>query len=133
MSGHIKKTGVGIIGTGVGLRTHFPAFRELPEAKVVAISGSNYERSREFAERYGIGLGLNPEELCELEQVDLVCVTSPNVFHFNHALAALNAGKHVLCEKPLAVSQSQNLELIGALKEFPGQIALVNHQLRFKP
>lgn len=128
-----NKVGIGIIGTGVGIRTHLPAFRDLQSATIVAISGSSLDRASEFAGRNKISKAVDYTTLCRLPDVDLVCVTSPNTFHYAHVKAALEGGKHVLCEKPLALSEKENEDLIRLTEKFPNQISLVNHQLRFNP
>ena len=128
-----KKINVGIIGTGVGLRTYLPAFREIADIDVLALAGSNKERASEFAKQHGIKQGMSFENLCKHREIDLVCVASPNPYHRSQVIAALEAGKHVLCEKPLAMSASETRELIDVSSAHPRQLALVNHQLRFNP
>lgn len=127
------KVSVGIIGTGVGLRTHLPAFVELADAEVVALAGSSLERGRMFADQYGVPHALSAEQLCESADVDLVCVTSPNQFHYAQTMRALKSGKHVLCEKPLAMDEAGCRKLATFSGARPNQLALVNHQLRFNP
>ena len=125
--------GVGILGTGVGIRTYLPAFRALGCLNVVAIAGSNMERGRSFAQTHGIPEALDFRSICSHPDVDLVCVTTPNPRHCVEATAALEAGKHVLCEKPLAMNTQETRELIQLAEARPSQLALVNHQLRFNP
>ena len=124
---------VGIIGTGVGIRTHLPAFRALKDAEVVALAGSNEQRARFFARKHGIERAMDYLSLCSLPEIDLVCVASPNPCHRVEVAAALDAGKHVLCEKPLAMSVQETRELNEMSLARPDQLALVNHQLRFNP
>jgi predicted dehydrogenase len=71
--------------------------------------------------------------ICRHPDVDLVCVATPNPHHRVEAAAALEAGKHVLCEKPLAMNIQETRELIQLAEGRPKQVALVNHQLRFNP
>jgi predicted dehydrogenase len=124
---------VGIIGTGVGLRTHLPAFRELAGVDVVALAGSNIERAREFANAHGIKHATDARSLCSMPEIDLVCVASPNPYHCEQAGDALAAGKHVLCEKPLAMNLKETCGLITIAQERPNQLSLINHELRFNP
>jgi Predicted dehydrogenases and related proteins len=124
---------IGIIGTGVGLRTLLPGFNAVPDACVVALSGSSMERTRFLASQYSIPVACeNYDELCSRDDIDLVCVTSPNPFHFEHTQAALENAKHVLCEKPFTIEKSQMEQLI-AKREEVGVLGLVDHQLRFNP
>ncbi len=124
---------VGIIGTGVGMRTHLPTFRELEGVDILAVAGSNPERTRWFAETHRIKYAMDAHSLCVLPEIDLVCVTSPTPYHCAQAKEALLAGKHVLCEKPLAMDMRETSELIEKARDRPTQLSLINHQLRFNP
>lgn len=124
---------VGVVGTGVGLRTLLPAFRATNGAEVVALAGSNSERTKEFAEAHGIARAMDCVSLCRSADIDLVCIATPNPFHREGVIAALREGKHVLCEKPLAMNMEETCELITIASAHPGQLTLVNHQLRFNP
>src|SRR5512134_2685697 len=99
---------VGIIGTGWG-RMHVGAFRAAG-ATVAALCGRNLEKTRGIAAREGIALATTDvAELCR--EVDLVVVASPDSLHRDHAHAAIAAGRHVLCEKPLGMTLEQAREL----------------------
>ena len=125
---------VGIIGTGVGLRTHLPGFLKTGRARVVAIAGSNQQRAEGFAQKYSIPKAFGDyRKLCNLPEVDLVCVASPNRFHFDHVSTAIKVRKHVLAEKPLAMSLKETLKLRDLAKRYSNQLILVDHQLRFNP
>ena len=130
MAGKVK---IGIIGTGVGIRTMLPGFRLLEDTEVTAICGSSEERSQEIAKRYGIQKAFGCyRDLCDLPELDLVCIASPNVYHYEHAMYAIGKGKHVLCEKPVALTREE----ISSLLDKSGstdRICVVNHQLRFSP
>lgn len=129
-----KHMRIGIIGTGVGLRTHLPAFQRLDGVEVVALAGSSGVRAKQFAERAKIGRWVEDfRELCAMPDVDLVCVTSPNPFHREQVLDALAHGKHVLCEKPLAMSVAEARDLTAAARTRSDCLTLLNHQLRFNP
>jgi len=125
---------VGLIGTGVGIRTHLPAFRLFKNLNVSGISGSSSERAAAVAAANNIPKAYESHvDLCKAPEIALVCVTSPNHFHVEHTLAALEAGKHVLCEKPLAMTLAETDLLVAAAAGNKGRLALVNHQLRFNP
>jgi predicted dehydrogenase len=124
---------IGIIGTGVGMRTHLPSFRKVEGVDVVAVTGRNQERTRWFAQTHCIKNAMDAHSLCQLPDIDLVCVTSPTAYHCAQAQEALAAGKHVLCEKPLAMDIRETCELIDIARERPTQLSLINHQLRFNP
>jgi len=128
-----RRLRVGVIGTGVGIRTHLPGWRATGRADVLAVSGSSAERAAEVAAAHGIPIACaTAEELCALPSLDLICVTSPNPLHLEHFRLALASGKHVLVEKPVALDATQ-LRAFTELPREPGQLVLVNHQLRFNP
>jgi len=121
-------TGAAIVGTGFMGRVHVDALRRLG-VDVVGVVGSSRER--------GAASGLAPafdsfDAMLADKRVDVVHVTTPN--HLNHAQAkaALEAGKHVVCEKPLAMSSEQSADLLETA-ERSGLVHAVNHNLRFYP
>lgn len=129
----MKKVKVGIIGTGVGIRTHLKGFRTLDNVEVVAIAGSSLARSQEFATKFDIPVACTDyKELCDLDGLDLICVTTPNRLHCDMVKYALKTGKHILCEKPLSDDSNEVKELIKLSKDTQ-QLTLVDHQLRFNP
>ena len=129
----MKKVKVGIIGTGVGIRTHYNGFKPLDEVEIVAICGSSYERSQEFAKKYDIPIACSDyKELCDLQEVDLVCVTSPNRFHMDAVKYAVAKKKHIICEKPLSDNSKEVESLINVVRGYD-RIAVVDHQLRYNP
>lgn len=129
----MKKVKIGIIGTGVGIRTHLKGFRLLESAEVYAISGSSALRSKEFAEKYNIPVACNDYKvLCDMDDIDLVCITAPNNFHKEMLEYAIKAHKHIICEKPLVNTLSEAEELASLAKGYD-KILFVNHQLRFNP
>jgi predicted dehydrogenase len=129
----MAKVRIGIIGTGVGLRTLFPGFKMVADAEIIALSGSSIDRTRFFASEFGIPIACESYlELCMRNDIDLVCVTSPNPFHFEHTKAALDNKKNVLCEKPFTLKRTDMEYLIARHKEL-GVLGLIDHQLRFNP
>lgn len=122
---------VGIVGTGWGTRVQVPLFREAG-LQVVGIAGFRAAKTRELA----AGLGLKAyDDWRELvaSDLDLVSVTSPPSEHRDMAIAALEAGKHVICEKPTALDAEEAKELVDAANARPDQIAIIDHELRFLP
>jgi predicted dehydrogenase len=122
---------VGIIGTGWGARAQTPAFREAG-LEVVAISGRRPERTRDTARE----LGLQPFDdwrALIASDVDLVTIVTPPSDHVEMAIEALDAGKHVVCEKPTALNAGEAERLVAAAKQHPDRIAMIDHELRFLP
>ena len=104
---------IGIIGSGWGTRVQAPLFREAG-FDVVEIRGREW---RTFADA----------------NVDVVSVVVPPSQHLEIARAALDAGKHVVCEKPTALDVREAEEMAAAARAHPGQLAIIDHELRFLP
>ncbi len=104
---------VGLIGSGGISRTYMAAFPQVPEGEVVAVWSRQRENAERFAREFAIGFATDRVEDL-LPQVDVVCVNSPNACHAPHAIAAASAGKHVIVEKPLAVSLEEGRAIIDA-------------------
>jgi predicted dehydrogenase len=101
--------------------------------EVLGVVGSSYERAAEKARESGLPEPYPSfEALLADERVDVVHITSPNHLHFDQAKAALAAGKHVVCEKPLAMDSGQTAELLG-LAQASGLVHAVNFNIRFYP
>jgi predicted dehydrogenase len=122
---------IGIIGTGWGARVQVPAFREAG-LEVVAIAGHNAERTRKIAGEIDVEPFDDWRKLIA-SNVDLVTIVTPPSEHLEMATSALNAGKHVLCEKPTALNADQADQLLTAAWKHPDQISLIDHELRFLP
>ena len=129
----MKEIKVGIIGTGVGLRTHYPGFSKLDNVQVAALSGSSLSRSKEFAAKYKIPYACSSYmELCELSDIDLVCVTAPNKYHLEMVKYAMKNKKNIICEKPVSEKIDEVIELNELAKNYD-RILVVDHQLRYNP
>jgi predicted dehydrogenase len=123
----------GVIGSGFIGPVHIEALQRLG-VRVTAIAGS--ERAREVAAKWNIPnvfLNYDAEGLIHSPEVDVVHITSPNKEHAPQALAALRAGKHVVCEKPLAMSPKESAELVRESKRAAKQVFAVNYNVRFYP
>ncbi|HEY3412817.1 MAG TPA: Gfo/Idh/MocA family oxidoreductase [Armatimonadota bacterium] len=124
---------IGIIGTGVGLRTLLPGFRTVRGCTVVALVGSSAKRGEELAREHNIPRAYaDYHDLVDAEDVDLVCVATPNPRHYEEVKYALRQGKHVIAEKPLAMTLGETEDLRD-LASSVDSIAIVDHQLRFNP
>lgn len=114
----MQTLGIGLIGTGFMGRAHALAFRqvsavfELPVAlRLVALADSDPVRAERCANAWGFEQSCDWQALIANPQIDVVAITTPNALHCPMALAALEAGKAVYCEKPLAVSVEQAARL----------------------
>ncbi len=122
----------GVIGTGFIGPIHIEALRRLG-VQVVAVCGS--ERARDLARRWGVPRAFtdyDAKALIESDEVDVVHITSPNRFHREQSLAALRAGKHCICEKPLAMDSRETAEIARVAARSP-RVFAVNYNVRFYP
>ena len=125
-------TRIGIVGTGWGARTQVPLFREAG-LNVVALAGFHRNKTRQLADELGLEAHDDWRTLVAAPNVDLVSVVTPPSEHREIAIAALDAGKHVLCEKPTATNAAEARELLDAARRHADRIALIDHELRFLP
>jgi predicted dehydrogenase len=128
----LGEIGAAVVGTGFIGAVHVDALRRLG-VQVHGVVGSSGARGAERAQ----ALGLPPayesmEAMLADERVDVVHITSPNYLHHAHATAALKAGKHVVCEKPLAMNSIESGDLLR-LAESSGLVHAVNFNIRFYP
>lgn len=128
-----KSVRLAILGTGSMARFHATRFNEIPGCKIVAASDVDLARAEEFAAKYGIPAAFaGAGELFEKADFDAVCIVTPDAFHAPLSLEAIRAGKHVLCEKPLAVTWPDAKRMAAAAKK-AGVINMVNFSYRGWP
>lgn len=125
---------VGIIGTGAIAREHARAIALAPESvRLIAAADVLPERLAEFADAFSIPRRhASAAELIADPEVELVAVATPPAAHEETVVAALDAGKYVLCEKPLAHSLASAEAIAAAEARHPGRLS-VSHQLRYDP
>jgi len=124
---------VGVIGAGFIGPAHIESLRRLGFVEVVALATSREETAKTKAKALSIPKAYgNYMDLIEDKDVEVVQITSPNYFHFPQAKAAIEAGKHVVCDKPLAVSSEESKILVELAKE-KGVVNAVTFNHRFYP
>ncbi len=125
--------GIGIIGTGFARRVQIPSFLRCEGARVASVASGSIENARRAADEFGIGHATADwRETIEHSDVDLVCITTPPNLHREMTIAAIDAGKHILCEKPMAMNVAEAQEMVDAADGRP-ILALIDHELRFQP
>lgn len=126
-----KRFGVGVVGAGAMGQNHLRNFAALPDFEIRAVADADEARAREQAERFGARLcATGYREIVECPDVDVVVVAIPTAFHAEVAIAAAQNGKHIFCEKPLALTVADGERMIQAAQEAGVKLAL-NFQLRF--
>jgi UDP-N-acetylglucosamine 3-dehydrogenase len=123
---------VSVLGCGVWGRNHARVFSELPNARLVSVVDINQATAREISERYNTSYALNPIEAMADPEVDAVTVCTPTVTHMELALQAIEAGKHVLVEKPMTNTVMEAETLIRAAEK-NGVYLAVGFVERFNP
>ncbi|NOT49417.1 MAG: Gfo/Idh/MocA family oxidoreductase [Acidobacteria bacterium] len=127
------KVGIGIIGTGFARKVQIPAFAACENAEVVSVASGNPANAESTAEEFGIGhFTADWRETVSHAAVDLVCITTPPNLHKEMTVTALEHGKHVLCEKPMAMNVAEAEEMIAAA-DGKGLLTLIDFELRFQP
>lgn len=129
----VESMGWGVIGTGWMTQTHMMnAINAVPNSRVVAVHSSSEERARQFAREFDVPSAYSSvDSMLADPAVDAVFISSTNELHKPQTLAAAAAGKHVLCEKPLATTVEDALEMTAACKS-AGVLMGTNHYRRLK-
>src|SRR5271156_6599409 len=120
MASAAKSIRTAIFGTGFMGRVHLEAVRRLEYVEAAAIAGRNAEAARRLGAGFSIPTIVSDyHDVLRDPRIDAVHICTPNAQHFSMAKAALEAGKHVICEKPLATTVEEGEEL-AALAERQG-------------
>src|SRR5436190_17514149 len=129
----MRKIKTAVFGTGFVGRVHLEGIRRLGYVQIYAIGERELEKARRLADEFGVEKAdADFRKILDDPAVEAVHVCTPNALHFPIAKAALEAGKHVICEKPLAISVAQAAELV----KVAASTKLRNctfHNLRFYP
>lgn len=129
----LEKIGIGIIGTGFARRVQIPAFAALENAEIVSVASGSLANAQSTAEEFGAGhYSGDWRETASHANVDLVCITTPPNLHREMVLFALEHGKHILAEKPMAMNVAEAEEMAAAANDTQ-VLALIDHELRFQP
>jgi predicted dehydrogenase len=130
MSEAVKKLRVGVIGLGMG-RHHIKGWQEHPQVDVVALADPDAARLDKVGAEFGVpGRYASAEAMLAAEALDVVSVCTPNKFHKDLTLAALAAGCHVLCEKPMAMNAAEGRAMLDAAHA-AGKRLMINFSYRF--
>ncbi len=130
LTGH--SYGLGLVGAGNFGRFSLNAFRMLPNLKLVAVCDKVAERARATAAEFGMAPYVDFERLLADQAVDIVAINTPPSSHAALSMAALRAGKHVFCEKPLATSLADAGEVLRAAAK-AGAAFSVDYVMRANP
>ena len=132
MRANTQHLGFGIIGAGAIARVHAEAILATPGTRLAAVYDSVPERARDFAQRYGVDAESDLRCFLARKDVEVVCITTPSGVRADVAVPAAEAGKHLLCEKPLEVTTARADRIINACKA-SGVILACVFQTRMSP
>jgi predicted dehydrogenase len=131
-----RRVRIGFVGSGsIANERHLPWYAEIPEAEIAALCDVNEEALRATAAKYGVGESdcyTDYHEMVARPDLDAIEVCTPNQFHAAPTIAALEAGKPVCCQKPMA-SKIEDAEAMVAAAERAGQKLAIIYMNRFRP
>ncbi|HUQ44873.1 MAG TPA: Gfo/Idh/MocA family oxidoreductase [Candidatus Limnocylindria bacterium] len=122
----------GLIGAGAISAQHLEALDSIPDARIAAIASASTERARSAGERWGVPWTTDVNELLSREDVDAVAISTPSGLHAVQALDALRHGKHILVEKPVALTNADARAVADTARQ-RGLVAATVSQRRFEP
>ena len=130
-----NKIKVGVIGTGgIANAAHLPGYAAIPdECEIYALCDIAPEPLKKTAEKYSVSRTFDDhKKLLEMPEIDAISVCTPNYAHYEVTMDALNAGKNVICEKPIAMNATQAAEMVAASRK-NGKILQIGYHSRFIP
>lgn len=124
---------IGVIGASFARQAYLPAFAHVEGAEVIAVASARLASARAAAEAFGVVNAYDDwRQMLDRHQFDLVCIATPTIAHAPMTLAALEAGAHVLCEKPTALDAGQAKAMLDRARAL-GRCHMIDHELRFNP
>ncbi len=134
MNDSVRKLGVAIHGVGDVAYAHAASWRKNPHVEIVSLSSRRPESARRLADRYELRCPIYErfEEVLQDPRVDIVNISGPNHVHAAQAIAAVESGRHVLVEKPIALNTADNRALRDAVAK-AGVKSIVGFVLRWNP
>ena len=132
-AGELPLIGVAVVGTGFGQKVHIPGFQAHPRTQLIAVYHRDLDKAKAIADAHNIPhAGDTIEEIVALPQVQAVSISTPPFLHYEMAKTVLQAGKHLLLEKPTALCAAEARELYRLAEAF-GVIATLDFEFRFVP
>ncbi len=138
----MREIGVGVIGYGFMGKMHTYGYKTIPlyyndlpyAIKLKGICDTVPGVAEKAAAQQGFEFStMNPDDIINNAQIDVVSICTPNVFHKDMVIKALKAGKHVYCDKPLTADSQESAQVLEVLKEAKGQTTQMALQMRFYP
>ena len=128
-----NKIGVAIVGTGFGQKIHIPGFQHHPRTEVIAVYHRDLGKAKAIADSNNIPYaGNNLEKILCRSEVDAVSISTPPFLHYEMGKATLEAGKHLLLEKPMNMNANETKDLYH-LARSKGKVTTADFEFRFVP
>ena len=121
---------VGLVGIGGMGGVHFNAYKNMEDVRVIAVADVRCDMAREKASDYGAKIYASVDELLANEKPDIIDVCTPSYLHADIAVKALDAGIHVVCEKPMSLNTEQTKRIVEA-RDRSGKFFMTAHVVRF--
>lgn len=133
MTSPVNQIGVAVVGTGFGQKIHIPGFKHHPRTEVVAVYNRDLGKAKEIADSNKIFYAYNDlNKILSLPEVDAVSISTPPFLHYDMAKKVLEAGKHLLLEKPMTMNASEVRDLYH-LAAAKGLTAIADFEFRYVP
>lgn len=127
----MAKIKIGIIGVGSIAKVHIEGYLKNPDVQLYAFCDINEKQLKEMGEKYGVTrLFTDKNDLLALDEIDAVSICTWNSEHASCSIAALQAGKHVLCEKPMTVNRTDAIKMKEAAEK-SGKLLMIGFVRRF--
>lgn len=122
-----------VIGASFAKAAYLPALKTIDDIEIVAISSARLESAQEAANAFEVPHAYDDwQVMLDNHEVDLVGIATPTIYHAPMALAALERGAHILCEKPMAMNADESRQMLEKA-ELLGRVHVIGHELRFNP
>ncbi|WP_211748739.1 Gfo/Idh/MocA family oxidoreductase [Paenibacillus sp. Marseille-Q4541] len=115
----------GIIGCGIIAEVHASEMVKVPEAQLIAVCDSNPDQAARFSSQYGAAAYSDLDTFLARADLEAVCICTPSGLHVEQVIQAAKAGKHILCEKPMAIEMAGLSRMIEACREAGVQLATI--------
>jgi myo-inositol 2-dehydrogenase / D-chiro-inositol 1-dehydrogenase len=130
MSGLVR---VGVIGAGRIARTHADAYKSVARGSLVACTDVIPQAAEAFGAENDLRVFASTEELLKSPEIDAVIIATPNSLHAEQTIAALRAGKHIFCQKPISMTMDEADAVIDEAEQHKSRILQYGFMLRFTP
>jgi predicted dehydrogenase len=122
-----------VIGASFAKAAYLPALKSIDDVEIVAVASARKSSAQDAADAFGVPHAYDDwQEMLQRHQIDLVGIATPTIYHAPMVLAALDAGAHVLCEKPMAMNSDEARQMLERAQAL-GRVHAIGHELRFNP